>query len=79
MHEKPTLLSAQVLVSGLSAGKTYALLRFDDPEKTPVSDFLNSPHIIEKNVFVATAATARFERSFMSNSTQLFRCVESAP
>jgi hypothetical protein len=76
LNEPPVLLSARVIVSELSAGVNYALLRFDDPLLTPVSRFLESPHVREKNVFVATAATAEFDRNFMSNTTQLFRCVE---
>jgi hypothetical protein len=76
LHEPPVLLSAQVVVSALTVGSTYALLRFDDPLLTPVSGFLRSPNVREKNVFVASAPTARFNRTFMSNTTQLFRCVE---
>jgi len=73
-HQKPTLLAAELIVTGLNAGLRYALLRYSDPSHVPDRDFLNSKF---EEVATFTAAGSMFKRSvtFMSNSTTFFRCV----
>lgn len=74
MHEKPTEVSADLTISGLTLGGSYALLRYEDPDLVPDCDFLNSK-FTEKIVFTATGQIHTYATSFMSDSTTLFRCV----
>ena len=75
--EHPVLLSALVRVTGLEIGSSYALLRYDDPNAVPRRGFLAAAGYVEKHQFVAVEETYTRDTTFMSNSTQLFRCVRA--
>merc|ERR1712232_437028 len=75
--QTPLELDGTVTVSGLSIGKRYALLRYSDPAQVPDQHFLESK-FTEKIEFVASGMTYSHKVNFLSNSTAMFRCVESA-
>ena len=76
-HGTPTMMPASVTVMELTVGKIYSLLRFEDPEHVPTSDFLRAQWS-RKDDFVAAGPNYTLATQFMSNSTVLFRCVQSA-
>ena len=73
-HEVPVPLHATVTVSNLTAGNRYALLRFDNAAEVPAAEFLKAPYAA-KSEFLAGGATWSTRATFLSNTTQFFRCV----
>lgn len=76
LHEKPVLMNVKAHISGLTAGKKYAILRYDDPKALPAKGFLNGSYA-EKYEFTATASEmiyASFDQ-IESDGTYFFRTV----
>lgn len=76
-HEAPTLLTAKLNITGLSAGLTYVVLRYSDPNQVPDRDFLNSK-FDSKFIFKAAGDVFTQSVTFMSNSTTFFRCIRDS-
>ena len=70
----PITLTGTILVSGLTAGKTYALLRYDNYKAVPTANYLSSA-FTKKTTFKASATTKTLTDSFMSNAIVIYRCV----
>ena len=76
----PTLMQGTVTVSGLTAGKTYRLLRYINPATVPVTAAaaLGTRPVGTTSVdFNATGATYKLVDpvKFLSSSTTFYRCV----
>ena len=73
------LLTPTATISGLTAGASYALLRFDTPGAVPANgDFLSAVAAVRVN-FVAAASTVTMQLAqIMSNSTAFYRCVRTS-
>jgi len=78
LHEKPVAMSVKAHISGLTAGKKYSVLRFDDPRSIPSSNFLAGSYD-EKYDFVATSSdyTMSIPDTIMSDGSYFFRTVLS--
>jgi len=72
--QAPVTLQATITVRSLTAGRSYALLRYDDYRKVPAKDFLSSAYASSRT-FTATGATAVFTEGFKSNGVAIYRCV----
>lgn len=76
--EAPAPIHATITVSGLTAGKKYALLRFDDTDDLPTtgsaSDFLKSKYGIRVD-FTAGGPNWTYADSFMSDGVAYYRAV----
>jgi hypothetical protein len=76
----PSQMTATVTVSGLTAGHSYALLRYDDYRRVPtnatVAQFLTS-QFTHRTDFVATGASWTFvdPMTFVSSGTTYYRAV----
>lgn len=73
----PVTLNATVNIQSLVPGKTYSLLRYDDPSRVPDSGFLAKGGYTSTRTFTATAATQAFTDRFLSNAVVTYRCVAS--
>lgn len=76
-HEEPTELKATLIITHLQPGVSYVLLHYDDAAAVPKDRFLDSQFSSRKD-FVASGTKAEFSTSFMSNSTQFFRCIRNS-
>ena len=76
-HETPRELRAAVLVSGLTAGERFVLLRYEHASAVPLSDFLRMGGWAARTDFVAPSHAWNVGVTFMSNTTQFFRCVHA--
>eukprot|EP00929_Paragymnodinium_shiwhaense_P123610 TRINITY_DN9767_c0_g1_i3.p1 TRINITY_DN9767_c0_g1~~TRINITY_DN9767_c0_g1_i3.p1 ORF type:complete len:193 (+),score=5.35 TRINITY_DN9767_c0_g1_i3:290-868(+) len=81
-HEKPGLLAAEVVVSGLEEGQHYALLRYEDRHALPgggrfLQQYLQSGGV---PVYFGGSSSGIWRRrvTFMSNSTVFFRVVRAS-
>jgi len=74
---QPVTLNATVNIQSLVPGKTYSLLRYDDPARVPDSGFLAKGGYTSARTFTATAATQAFTDRFLSNAVVTYRCVAS--
>lgn len=74
----PVLLTATVKVYGLTVGKSYALLRYDDYRQVPTSNYLSSAYTA-KTVFKAAKSGQIFSDQFMSDDCVIYRCVPTTP
>ena len=74
---QPVTLNATVNIRSLVPGKTYSLLRYDDPARVPDSGFLAQGGYTSARPFTATAATQTFTDRFLSNGVVTYRCVAS--
>jgi len=70
----PVTLMATVQVSSLTAGQSYALLRYDDYHNVPTNNYLASADTT-CTVFTATGSTYTHVDQFMSDSIVIYRCV----
>jgi hypothetical protein len=76
----PSHMTATVTVSGLTAGKSYTLLRYDDYTKVPTNataaQFLAS-QFTHRTDFVASGVTWTFvdPTTFLSSGTTYYRAV----
>lgn len=79
----PQPLSCSVLMSNLTSGKKYSLLRFDNPSDIPTGHFLESGKFTLKINFSPTCSTYKIrithtkDYPFMSDGTYFFRCVKN--
>lgn len=73
----PITMTGTIQVSGLTVGKSYALLRYDNYKNVPTANFLSSP-FTKKTVFKATASTKTLTDYFMSNAVVIYRCVPAS-
>ena len=73
-HESPVPLHASATASNLTVGSRYGLLRFDSADAVPAEDFLQARYA-SKLEFVASGDTWTTRVTFMSNTTQYYRCV----
>jgi len=74
-HEPPTPLVGTLAMSGLAKGERYAILRYTSASAVPASGFLRAGGWAARTDFVAEGETHEQRLVFMSNSSQLFRCV----
>lgn len=74
---QPVAMDATLVVQSLVPGKTYSLLRYDDPAAVPDSGFLANGGYTRAHSFTATAATQTFTDQFLSNAVVTYRCVAS--
>lgn len=74
---QPVIMHATMSVQSLVPGKTYSLLRYDDPAVVPDSGFLANGGYAWARTFTATAATQTFTDQFLSNAVVTYRCVPS--
>jgi len=72
----PSQMYGNVTVSGLTSGKNYSLLRYDDYQNVPNNNFLNSKFDKQLN-FTAQASTRFYADpdSFTSSGARYYRCV----
>lgn len=79
LHEKAVQFTVTATVSGLTSGKQYSVLRYDDQRNVPISGFLDSS-FSERFDFTAQGATQELTDfdSFMSDATIFYRVVPSA-
>ena len=76
LHQKPVEFSPRAIISGLTVGKSYSLLRFDSTDALPQTEFINGSWS-ERVVFVASGETHEVvPGSIMSDGVYLYRCVE---
>lgn len=77
LHETPVTLGATLRISGLTAGETYAVLRYDSADVVPKSDFLAGAYV-DKQTFSASNSEHEMQVSFQSDSTTFYRCVRNS-
>lgn len=79
LDETPVPFTVDAVVSGLSVGKRYSILRFSSLASLPSSDFLKSRKYTKRKDFTATATKMTFSKldTFSSNSTMFFRTVRN--
>jgi hypothetical protein len=70
----PVTLMATVRVSSVTAGQSYALLRYDDYHNVPTNNYLTSAYTT-CTVFTATGGTYTRADEFMSDRIVIYRCV----
>eukprot|EP00123_Amoebidium_parasiticum_P000195 comp10472_c0_seq1/m.5219 comp10472_c0_seq1/g.5219 ORF comp10472_c0_seq1/g.5219 comp10472_c0_seq1/m.5219 type:complete len:296 (-) comp10472_c0_seq1:124-1011(-) len=76
LGQAPITYAARVVVRGLTVGKTYALLRYNNLAKVPDYNFKSSG-FVSKIQFKATASTYTYITTIASNSVVVFRCVDA--
>jgi hypothetical protein len=74
----PVVLTGTIKVTGLTPGKSYALLRYNNYKNVPTSNYLNSL-FSKKTVFKATSSTQSFTDTFKSSAFVIYRCVPAVP
>ncbi|MDX2111870.1 MAG: hypothetical protein SFY80_16700 [Verrucomicrobiota bacterium] len=74
LGETPVTLNAIGIISGLTPGKAYALLRYDDYNLVPRSAYLSSPYSSAVH-FVADGEQKTFTDQIPSNGVAIYRCV----
>ncbi|NBW86581.1 MAG: hypothetical protein EBR23_07085 [Planctomycetia bacterium] len=74
---QPVTLNATLNIQSLVPGKTYSLLRYDDPAQVPDCGFLAKGGYTSARKFTATAATQTFTDRFLSDGVVTYRCVAS--
>lgn len=70
----PATLNATVSVTGLIAGRSYSLYRYNNHLNVPTTNYIRSNYTSVVN-FVATNPTATFPASMISNGVAVFRCL----
>lgn len=70
----PATLNATVSVTGLIAGRSYSLYRYNNHLNVPTTNYVRSNYTSVVN-FVATNPTATFPASMISNGVAVFRCL----
>ncbi len=70
----PATLNATVSVTGLIAGRSYSLYRYNNHLNVPTTNYVRSNYTSVVN-FVATNPTATFPVSMISNGVAVFRCL----
>lgn len=70
----PVTLNATLTMYGLTAGASYALLRYDDYTKVPTDNYLSSAYS-KKTVFVAAGSEKTLSDQFLSDGLAIYRCV----
>lgn len=73
----PAQLTATIQMRSLVAGKSYALLRYDDYRQVPTSGYLSSA-FSKKTVFTASGSTKTLTDYFMSDKIVIYRCVPNS-
>lgn len=82
-HAMPIMLAAELVASGLTPGKRYAILRYTSISQVPrdggfLEKFLASGATPEAYFVAPPSGTWTLGVHFPSDSTQFFRCVEEA-
>lgn len=84
LYAPPVPISCKVYIEGLTKGKQYSLLRFDNPADVPKGNFIHSEGYTMRVDFTSCGNTNMIEVKhdkkvwpFMSNGTYFFRCVET--
>lgn len=72
---QPITMNATLSIQGLLPGRTYSLLRYDDPLQVPDSGFLAAGSHTSARTFTATATTQSFTDQFSSSAVVTYRCV----
>lgn len=72
---QPITMNATLSVQGLVPGRTYSLLRYDDPALVPDSGFLAAGRYTSARTFTAAAPTQSFADQFTSSAVVTYRCV----
>jgi hypothetical protein len=70
----PVTMMATVRVSAVTAGHSYALLRYDDYHDVPTNNYLSSA-FTTSTVFTATGTVHTLSDQFMSDAIVIYRCV----
>jgi len=70
----PATLNATVSVTGLIAGRSYSLYRYNNHLNVPTTNYVRSNYTSVVN-FVATNPTATFPASMISKGVAVFRCL----
>lgn len=74
---QPVTMNATLTIQSLVPGKTYSLLRYDDPAEVPDSGFLAQGGYASARTFTATTTTQTLTDHFLSNGVVTYRCVAS--
>lgn len=74
LGEAPVRLDAKVRMGGLTVGKSYSLLRYDDFRNVPTRHYLASNYS-RLWIFKATRAAQVISDQFMSDAIVIYRCV----
>jgi hypothetical protein len=74
---QPVTMNATLTIQSLVPGKTYSLLRYDDPARVPDSGFLAQGGYTSTRTFTATTATQTMTDQFLSSGVVTYRCVAS--
>ena len=74
---QPVTMNATLTIQSLVPGKTYSLLRYDDPARVPDSGFLARGGYASARTFTATTTTQTLTDQFSSNGVVTYRCVAS--
>jgi hypothetical protein len=72
--EAPIMLAGTVSVSGLTAGDSYSLYRYNSHQNVPTANYARSNHTSAVN-FVANTPTVTFPVTLSSNGVAVFRCL----
>ena len=70
----PVELNLTVTISGLKAGKSYVLYRYNDHEKVPTKNYAKSKYLSARK-FVATGAEQEFQDKCLSHGVSMYRCL----
>lgn len=73
----PVLMNATVTIRSLTAGSTYALLRYNSYQAVPVNNYLASAYS-NATYFTATGASHTVNDTFMSDATVIYRAIPVA-
>ena len=74
LGELPKLLHAVIRIDSLTTGNKYALLRYNNYQNVPSSNF-NPVSADTKIYFTAAGSVATFTDSFLSNAAVFYRCI----
>ncbi len=78
LHQLPSLLQGQIVVSGLSKGSDYVVYRWDDYTTFPRDGNYEDSKYTSKFQFTATNDSYEYfdEQLFLSSGSVLYRCVK---
>jgi len=74
LGEAPKTLNATIQVDGLSVGRSYLLLRYDDYRNVPSGNFRESSFDSSRE-FVPETGTYYLSDQFMSDEVVIYRCI----
>lgn len=76
VHAHPEMFTFQAVITGLTAGHNYTVLRFDSPMAVPTSDFKRGPYSANIS-FTATGTNHQLDLDpVRSDGTWFYRTVE---